>query len=137
LTGDTATEYRAPVKYVIPVHKRGATWEDTVIARLWRGATRAEDAESYLAYLRETGLEEYAATPGNLGVMAFRRVRDGQAEFLLVSLWESEDAIRAFAGDRPDRAVFYPEDDRYLVAKEDHVQHYDCVHGEGVPARRG
>jgi hypothetical protein len=37
------------------------------------------------------------------------------------------DAVRRFAGDDPERAVFYPEDDRYLVARDEHVTHYEVV----------
>jgi heme-degrading monooxygenase HmoA len=99
-----------------------------MIARTWWGATAAADAEAYVAYLHRTGFAEYRKTPGNLGVLALRRVADGRAEFLLLTLWESEDAIRRFAGDDIERAVFYPEDDRYLVARDEHVTHYEVVH---------
>lgn len=109
----------------------------SMIARIWRGATRAEDADSYLTYLRETGLKEYRATPGNLAVMALRQVAADKAEFLLLSLWESEDAIRAFAGESMDRAVFYPEDDRYLIERDEHVQHFECVHFADALTRIG
>ena len=47
--------------------------------------------------------------------------------FLLVTLWESEEAIRRFAGDTPGRAVFYPEDDRFLVDRDEHVDHFEVV----------
>lgn len=86
-----------------------------MIARVWRGVTKSADAEPYLAYLKDTGLAEYRATPGNRCVFAFRRIVDGRAEFVLVTLWDSEDAVRRFAGEDPARAVFYPEDDRYLI----------------------
>jgi heme-degrading monooxygenase HmoA len=102
-----------------------------MIARIWRGATKAEDAETYLRYLEETGFREYRATPGNLGVQALRRVVDGRAELLLLTLWESEEAIRRFAGDEIGRAVFYPEDERFLVEKDDHVDHFEVVYEAG------
>ena len=35
------------------------------------------------------------------------------------------DAIRGFAGDDVERAVYYPEDDRYLLTKPEKVQHYE------------
>ena len=38
-----------------------------MIARIWRGATKADRAQDYLEYLRGTGLADYAATPGNHG----------------------------------------------------------------------
>jgi len=98
-----------------------------MIARTWRGATRAEDAESYLDYLHRTGLAEYRKVEGNRGVLALRRVRAGRAEFLLVSLWESEDAIRQFAGEPIDQAVFYSEDEQFLIERDEHVDHYEVV----------
>lgn len=104
-----------------------------MIARTWRGATRAEHADVYREYLEKTGLKEYRATPGNLGVVALRRVVGGNAEFLLISLWESMDAVRRFAGDEPERAVFYPEDERYLVQRDLHVDHYEVI-GDTRPA---
>jgi heme-degrading monooxygenase HmoA len=103
-----------------------------MIARIWRGSTRTEDADAYLEYVNETGFTQYRATPGNRGVLALRRVVDGRAELLLLTLWESEEAIRRFAGDDIGKAVFYPEDERFLVEKEDRVSHFDVVFEAGV-----
>jgi heme-degrading monooxygenase HmoA len=99
-----------------------------MIARTWRGAVRAEDAEAYLQYLHATGFAGFRETPGNRGALGLRRIVGGRAEFLLVSFWESEDAIRAFAGDDIERAVFYPEDERFLVERETRVSHFEVVH---------
>ena len=99
-----------------------------MIARTWRGATRAQDADRYVEYLTATGLREYRATPGNQGVLALRRVHGERAEFLLITLWDSMEAVRRFAGDEPERAVFYPEDDRFLIERGERVEHYEVVH---------
>ena len=100
-----------------------------MIARTWRGATRTEDAAAYADYLQRTGFRAFRETPGNRGVLGLRRVTpDRRAEFLVISLWESEDAVRTFAGDDVGRAVFYPEDDRFLVERDAHVDHFDVVH---------
>jgi heme-degrading monooxygenase HmoA len=107
-----------------------------MIARTWRGATRAEDADAYLEYLEQTGLAEYRKTPGNRSVLGLRRVVDDRAEFLLISLWESEEAIRGFAGQDIDRAVFYPEDERFLIERDNHVSHYQVVF-ETTPVAHG
>ena len=104
-----------------------------MIARTWAGATRAADADVYLDYLKATGLGAYGATPGNRGVLALRRIEGDRAEFLILSLWESEEAIRRFAGDDIGRAVFYPEDDRFLVAREEHVNHYEVAFRAEAP----
>jgi antibiotic biosynthesis monooxygenase (ABM) superfamily enzyme len=104
-----------------------------VIARVWRGATRAEDADAYAAYLEETGMRSARALPGSRGTLVLRR-RDGdQAAFETILLFDSLDDIRSFAGDDIERAVFFPEDDRYLVERELGVSHYEVdVHvGQG------
>jgi heme-degrading monooxygenase HmoA len=104
-----------------------------MIARTWAGATRAADADAYLDYLHATGLAAYRATPGNRGVLALRRVEGDRAEFLLLTLWDSEDAIRRFAGDDIGRAVFYPEDERFLIARDEHVNHYEVAFRAEAP----
>lgn len=98
-----------------------------MIARTWRGATRAADADAYVAYLHATGLKHYRETPGNLGAFCFRRHVGDRAEFMTLSLWESERAIAAFAGEAIERAVFYPEDERFLIERDLHVDHYEVV----------
>jgi heme-degrading monooxygenase HmoA len=98
-----------------------------MIARTWRGAVRSEDGEAYAEYMERTGFAALRGTPGNLGVFGLRRVRDGRAEFVVLSLWNDESAIQAFAGDDPTRAVFYPEDERFLVERDLHVDHYEVV----------
>jgi heme-degrading monooxygenase HmoA len=104
-----------------------------MIARSWSGVTRAEDADVYLEYLHATGIPEYRATPGNRGVLALRRIVGERAEFLLLTLWDSEEAIRRFAGDDIGRAVFYPDDERYLIERGERVEHYEVVyHAEEV-----
>jgi heme-degrading monooxygenase HmoA len=98
-----------------------------MIARTWRGAVKASDGDTYAEYVKKTGLRDYKATPGNKGVVALRRERDGKTEFFFVSLWDSWDAIKAFAGSEPGKARFYPEDDRYLVERDLHVDHYEVI----------
>jgi heme-degrading monooxygenase HmoA len=72
-------------------------------------------------------LKEYAAVPGNQGVWVLRRVSGGEAEFTLISLWESWDAIKAFAGPDYERAVYYPEDKRLLRQLDPEVEHYEVL----------
>ena len=98
-----------------------------MIARLWRGATRAADSDAYWEYLQETGLRDYAETPGNLGAYALRRNVGDRTEWLMVSLWRSLDDIRAFAGDDVERARFYPRDEAFLIARDERVEHFDAV----------
>jgi hypothetical protein len=50
----------------------------------------------------------------------------------MLSLWESEDAIHAFAGDDISVAVFFPDDDRFLTDRELTVSHYEVVETRGL-----
>ena len=95
-----------------------------MIARIWRGAVRQEDGDAYARYMRETGVAGYARTPGNRGVWMLRRDRDGRTEFVMFTLWDSLEAVRGFAGDDYETAVFYPEDDRFLVERDLTATHY-------------
>jgi heme-degrading monooxygenase HmoA len=96
-----------------------------VIARVWRGAVRAVDGDEYAAYMRGTGVAAYRSTPGNRGAWMLRREVGDKTEFVMFTLWDSLDAVRAFAGDDYERAVFYPEDDRYLVERDLRSSHYE------------
>jgi len=98
-----------------------------MIARVWRGITAADKADDYIAYLRDTGLPDYAKAPGNHGVTVFKRIQGEHAEIVLLSMWDSMDAVRAFAGGNPDRSVFYPEDENYLLEMEPLIRHYEVV----------
>ena len=99
-----------------------------MIARIWRGWVRMEDRAAYVEYIERTGLAEYRGTPGNQGAwMLARDLDDGRTEIVTLSFWASRDAIRGFAGDDIERAVFYPEDDRYLVDRESTVTHFEVV----------
>lgn len=99
-----------------------------MIARTWKGAVRTSDAEEYVDYLRRTGFVGLGSTPGNLAVLGLRRTTADAAEFIVMSLWESEAAIRGFAGEHPQRAVFYPEDQRFLIDRDEHVDHFEVVY---------
>jgi heme-degrading monooxygenase HmoA len=96
-----------------------------MIARSWRGVTAADTADDYLSYLRETGLKDYAATPGNRGVLVMRRTVGDRCEIVLLSFWDSMEAVRKFAGTNPDVAKYYPEDTRFLLEMQPFVRHYE------------
>jgi heme-degrading monooxygenase HmoA len=98
-----------------------------MIARIWRGAVRSEDAEAYAAYIGDTGLAGYATAPGNRGAWLLRRDDGDRTEFLTFTFWDSLDSIRGFAGDDVETAVYYPEDDRYLIERDRTVKHYEVA----------
>lgn len=92
--------------------------------RIWRGWTRIEDTAAYAEYIAGTGIAEYEATPGNRGAYLVSRPDGDRSEFLTVSFWDDYESIVAFAGEDIEVAVFYPEDDRYLIDREATVRHF-------------
>jgi heme-degrading monooxygenase HmoA len=101
-----------------------------MIARIWQGQTRPGMGKAYLTYLEQTGLKEYKETEGCKDVLVLTREIGDATEYVLVTLWENMEAVRRFAGSDPERAVYYPEDDRYFAEEQrtPHVRHYE-VHG--------
>ena len=96
-----------------------------MIGRIWRGVIRTGDTAEYVEYVRETGIEHYRSVPGNQGAWILTRPLGETTEILTFSLWDSMAAVKAFAGEDPSRAVYYPEDDRYLVERGETVDHYE------------
>jgi antibiotic biosynthesis monooxygenase (ABM) superfamily enzyme len=96
-----------------------------VIARVWRGATLAENGDAYAAYLEETGMRGARELPGSRGTLVLRRPRAGYMEFETILLFDSMDDVRGFAGDELDVAVFFEQDDHYLVERDLECKHYD------------
>ena len=98
-----------------------------MIARTWHGRVPAAKADAYHGYLLRTGLADYQSTPGNRGVLALRRTENDVTHFVLTTLWDSVDAIRRFAGEDCLRARYYPEDDDFLLEREEWVVHYEVL----------
>lgn len=107
-----------------------------MIARLWHGRTKPEDATEYAKYVTATGIAAFRSTPGNLGSLILQRQGDGSTDIYVLSLWASMDAVRAFAGPTSEIPVYFPEDRRYLLEFEPHVLHFDVpVHDAGASHR--
>ncbi len=98
-----------------------------MIARIWHGVTPATKADAYVEYLEASGVKEYRRTKGNRGVYILRSVRGDRADFLLVSLWDSYDAVRTFAGHEVEKARYFPNDREFLLEFEPNVAHYDVL----------
>lgn len=95
------------------------------VIRMWRGVIRTADTDEYVDYVERTGIEEYRATPGNRDAWTVARdLADGLTEIVTISRWDGFESIRGFAGDDIQKAVYYPDDDRYLVERDDTVRHY-------------
>ena len=98
-----------------------------MIARMWHGAVHREKADAYLQYLKRVPVPDLRATSGNRGVTVLREDEATLSHFVVISFWDSREAIRAFAGDDLEKARYYPEDADYLVEMEPTVTHYEVL----------
>jgi heme-degrading monooxygenase HmoA len=104
-----------------------------MLARIWTGATRADDAYSYEQYMREVALPGYADIAGNRAVLMLRRERsDDRTEFTMITIWDGLESVIAFAGSDPEQAVFYPRDAELLVERDLVVRHCDVYATHGL-----
>ena len=102
-----------------------------MIARTWHGVVFESKSDEYLEYLNKTGVPDSQSTEGNEGVFVLRRTEDRKTHFWFISLWESEESIRKFAGDDIEKARYYPEDRKYLLELEPNVIHYEVAVNPG------
>jgi mannose-6-phosphate isomerase-like protein (cupin superfamily) len=102
-----------------------------VIARRWTArAAGAVAADAYVSHFEGAVRPELEATDGFLGVTVERVQHDDEVEIVVVTQWESMDAIRAFAGDDVERAVVAPEARTVLSAFDDRVRHVELADGQ-------
>jgi len=102
-----------------------------MIVRLWHGRTAKSDCEDYTEFMREKAAPDYKSIDGNLACYFLRRLDEDVAHFLLVTHWESMEAVKAFAGPNPETAKYYPEDDKFLLEKEEKTELYEVFYRTG------
>jgi heme-degrading monooxygenase HmoA len=98
-----------------------------MIARVWRGVARREAADTYVRHLQNETLPALARIPGFDTAAIWRRGGAEGVEFVIVTHWESIDAIRQFAGESVDVAVVPPEVRAMMLTCDEKVAHYDVV----------
>src|SRR5262245_33432725 len=99
-----------------------------VITRVWRGWTAtAEDADAYERLLGEEILPSFVGIDGFAGAEVLRRSDGDEVEFLVITRFESLDAVRAFAGPEYETPVIEPAARRLLSRIEERARHYEGV----------
>ena len=98
------------------------------IARLWHGKISIEKADEYEKFLIERAVPDYGSVEGLLKLYFTRKDENEVAHFLLITIWDSQDAVKKFAGPQPEIAKYYPEDDDFLLEKEKYVSMYEIFY---------
>jgi heme-degrading monooxygenase HmoA len=97
------------------------------VARVWRGFAPPESADAYLEHLQRDTLPQLHRIVGHRGAYVLRRDDEGEVEFVVITLWDSLDAVRAFAGDDYEAAVVPPQARRLLSRFDEEVAHYEVA----------
>jgi heme-degrading monooxygenase HmoA len=98
-----------------------------MISRQWRGLAHARHAEDYAQHLRSETFPQLRAIQGFVGAQLLRRRVDRGVEFLVVTQWESLDAIQRFAGADAEAAVVPEKVQKMMIDFDRRVRHYEVI----------
>jgi heme-degrading monooxygenase HmoA len=99
----------------------------TTIVRTWMAYAKPENVRAYRDHLRSSVLPALRKLPGFLALDLCQAPRGDRVELLVISRWQSMDAVKAFAGPDPDRAVVEPAAKAVLAEFDDFVTNYDVA----------
>ena len=98
-----------------------------MIARLWSAQTTPAQVPAYAEHLRSRVMPELMSVDGYAGAMLLKRETSGEVELTVITLWQSLDSIRGFAGDDLEGAVVADEAAAVLTHFDDRVRHYEVI----------
>jgi uncharacterized protein len=108
-----------------------------MILRLWKARSAAEKAGEYVQYATTKVFPALSAIEGHRGAYLLRRTLGGATEFVVLTLWQSMEAVRRFAGDNPEKAVVEPPARAMLTSLDDSVTHFEVVHSPESNRKKG
>jgi heme-degrading monooxygenase HmoA len=98
-----------------------------LIVRIWHAWTSHGNAEAYVDFLREEFFPEMHQLQGSRGAYLVRRETPSEVEFVALTMWESLEAVRAFAGEDYEQAVVPPTGRKLLSRYDERSAHYETV----------
>lgn len=102
-----------------------------MILRMWRARATVEKSGKYVEHATKKIFPALNAIEGHRGAYLLRRAVDGAVEFVVLTLWESMEAVREFAGVKPEKAVVEPEARAVLTAFDESATHFEVVYRTG------
>jgi heme-degrading monooxygenase HmoA len=98
-----------------------------MIARIWHGYAKPENADAYEAMLKPEVLPGISRVKGYRGSYFLRRELGSEVEFITILLWESLGALQKFAGRDYEVAVVPPERRKVLSRFDERASHYEVI----------
>jgi len=103
------------------------------ILRMWKGRSTVEKSDDYIRHVITKVFPELGSIEGHRRAYLVRRALDHGIEFLVLTLWDSIDAIGKFAGTEPGKAVVEPAARAVLTEWDDTVTHFEVILDTGEP----
>jgi heme-degrading monooxygenase HmoA len=107
-----------------------------MIVRMWRGRERKGAVGAYRRHLEGSVFPQLVALPGFMGATLLQRDDGEGAEVLVMTRWASMQAVEAFAGHDPEKAVVEPRARAVLSSFDDIVTHHEVVSELVAPGMR-
>jgi len=98
-----------------------------MISRLWHGWTARENAGAYEKLLREEVLPGIHRIRGFKGAQVLQRNVQNEIEFVTITLFDSIEAVKEFAGEDYEVAVVPPPARKLLSRFDARSAHYETV----------
>ena len=105
-----------------------------LILRMWKAWSTVEKSGEYVQHATNKVFPSLRAIAGYRGAYLLRRAVDGAIELVVLTLWDSLETIRKFAGDEPEKAVVEPEARAVLRSFDDRVTHFEIVDRTNEPS---
>jgi heme-degrading monooxygenase HmoA len=99
-----------------------------MIVRSWRGRTTRANASAYVRHVTQKVFATLKKIRGHRGAYLLQREEADSVKFVVLTLWDSMQAIREFAGEQVERAVIEPEAQAVLADFDKVVEHYELVY---------
>jgi heme-degrading monooxygenase HmoA len=116
--------------FASPLSLQSQNVSKDTIARVWEGRTSPARADEYEKYLMDAGVPRITSASGNLGVQILRRPTTQAVEFVVISYWESREAIKKLVGQDIEKAFSLPRDSEFLLEPMTTVRHYQIAYSK-------
>ena len=100
-----------------------------MIARIWHGYTKLDDADAYENLLRTEVFPsiERKNVKGYKKISLLKRILDKEVEFITIMLFDDIQSVKQFVGEDYEQS-YVPEKARAILSRHDDTsQHYEII----------
>ena len=103
-----------------------------MVLRMWKARSTTEKSTKYVDHVAKKVFPLLCSIEGHRGAYLLQRAVNSAIEFVVLTLWESMEAVRKFAGPTAEKAVVDPEAQAVLTSFDESATHYQVVYSVDV-----